>query len=109
MKKLGFGCMRLPLKNKKIGGSVDLERTKEMVDYYMADGFTYFDTAYMYHDGRSERSMRETLVKRHNPKRFGKSAVGGGILLYPKVESASNETERFAYFVAQDKVRGSAP
>ena len=48
-------------------------------------------------------------VKRHNPKRFGKSAVGGGIRLYPKVESASNETERFAYFVAPDKVRGSAP
>ena len=38
------------------------------------------------------------VVKRHNPKRFGKSAVGGGILLYPKEESASNETERFAYY-----------
>ena len=50
-----------------------------------------------------------SVVKRHNPKRFGKSAVGGGILLYLKVESASNETERFAYFVARDKVRGSAP
>lgn len=65
MKKLGFGCMRLPLKNKKIGGSVDLERTKEMVDSYMAEGFTYFDTAYMYHDGRSERSVRESVVKRY--------------------------------------------
>ena len=49
------------------------------------------------------------VVKRYNPKRFGKSAVGGGIRLYPKEESASNETERFASFVAQDKVRGSAP
>ena len=70
MKKLGFGCMRLPLKNKKIGGSVDLERTKEMVDYYLKDGFTYFDTAYMYHDGRSERSVRETLVKRYPRESF---------------------------------------
>ena len=43
------------------------------------------------------------VVKKHNPKRFGKSAVGGGILLYPKEESASNETERFASFVAPDK------
>ena len=70
MKKLGFGCMRLPLKNKKIGGSVDLERTKEMVDCYLKDGFTYFDTAYMYHDGRSERSVRETLVKRYPRESF---------------------------------------
>lgn len=70
MKKLGFGCMRLPLKNKKIGGSVDLERTKEMVDSYMSEGFTYFDTAYMYHDGRSERSVREALVKRYPRESF---------------------------------------
>ncbi len=70
MKKLGFGCMRLPLKNKKISGSVDLERTKEMVDYYLSEGFTYFDTAYMYHDGRSERSVREALVKRYPRESF---------------------------------------
>ena len=70
MRKLGFGCMRLPLKNKKIGGSVDLERTKEMADYYMAEGFTYFDTAYMYHDGRSERSVREAVVKRYPRESF---------------------------------------
>ena len=70
MKKLGFGCMRLPLKNKKIGGSVDLERTKEMVDYYLNEDFTYFDTAYMYHDGRSERSVREALVNRYPRESF---------------------------------------
>ena len=70
MKKLGFGCMRLPLKNKKIGGSVDLEKTKEMVDYYLSEGFTYFDTAYMYHDGRSEKFVREALVKRYPRESF---------------------------------------
>ncbi|MBQ7296390.1 MAG: aldo/keto reductase [Clostridia bacterium] len=70
MKKLGFGCMRLPLKVKKINGSVDLIKTKEMVDYYLDEGFTYFDTAYMYHDGRSERSVREALVSRYERERF---------------------------------------
>lgn len=70
MKKLGFGCMRLPLKNQKIGGSVDLERTKEMVDCYLSEGFTYFDTAYMYHDGRSEKFVREALVKRYPREKF---------------------------------------
>lgn len=70
MKKLGFGCMRLPLKNPKIGSSVNMEMTKEMFDYYLNEGFTYFDTAYMYHDGKSESVVREALVKRHNRESF---------------------------------------
>ena len=47
MKKLGFGLMRLPLLDKNDKGSIDLEMTKQMVDAYLARGFTYFDTAYM--------------------------------------------------------------
>ena len=43
------------------------------------------------------------VVKRHNPKRFGKSAVGGGIRLYQGAEATVNKTERFASFVAPDK------
>lgn len=70
MKKLGFGCMRLPLKNQKIGSSVNMEMTKEMFDYYLSENFTYFDTAYMYHDGKSERVVREALVKRYDREKF---------------------------------------
>ncbi len=70
MKKLGFGCMRLPLKVKKINSSIDLEKTKEMADYYLSEDFTYFDTAYMYHDGRSERAVREAIVKRYDRDSF---------------------------------------
>ena len=40
--KLGFGLMRLPM----LGDEVDIEQFKEMVDRFMAAGFTYFDTAY---------------------------------------------------------------
>ena len=46
MKKLGFGLMRLPQTDANDPKSIDIERTKEMVDLFMQRGFTYFDTAY---------------------------------------------------------------
>ena len=57
--KLGFGLMRLPRK----GESIDVEQVKEMVDLFMGNGFTYFDTAYAYEG--SEEAIREALVKRY--------------------------------------------
>ena len=65
MKKLGFGTMRLPLKNASDPGSVDLYKTTEMFDYYLAEGFSYFDTAFFYHNQKSESVLGEVLVKRH--------------------------------------------
>ncbi len=70
MKKLGFGCMRLPLTDKKDDSSVDIEQMKEMVDAYLDEGFNYFDTAYMYHKGKSECFVKEALVKRHPRESF---------------------------------------
>ena len=49
MKKLGFGTMRLPVLNQEDPAAVDLEQVCQMVDTFMERGFTYFDTAYMYH------------------------------------------------------------
>lgn len=70
MKKLGFGCMRLPLTDKKDDSAVDIEQVKKMVDAYLAEGFNYFDTAYMYHKGKSECFVKEALVKRHPRESF---------------------------------------
>ncbi|MBP5451660.1 MAG: aldo/keto reductase, partial [Treponema sp.] len=39
------------------------ERVKTMVDRYMQAGMNYFDTAYVYHGGKSEVAAREALVK----------------------------------------------
>lgn len=64
--KLGFGLMRLPM----LGDQVDLEQTKEMVDKFLAAGFTYFDTAYGYLDGKSEAAAREALVNRYPRDKF---------------------------------------
>ena len=60
---LGFGWMRLPLKSGDTG-DIDHELVKKMVDEYMAAGFNYFDTSFVYHDGKSENAIKECLVKR---------------------------------------------
>ena len=71
MKKvLGFGCMRLPLLDKKDKANVDLEQFKKMVDCFLAQGFCYFDTAYMYHNFTSEIFVRKALVERYPRERF---------------------------------------
>lgn len=64
-KKLGFGMMRLPLLNPDDSGSIDLETTKKMVDEFMNQGFTYFDTAWMYCGFESENAARKALVERY--------------------------------------------
>ena len=65
MKKLGFGLMRLPLIDENDQGSIDISRFTYMVDEYLKNGFTYFDTAYPYHNGNSETAFREVVVKRY--------------------------------------------
>ena len=70
MKKLGFGMMRLPLPDPDNRGQVDVDQVCAMVDTFLERGFTYFDTAYMYHDYNSERVVRKTLVERHPRESF---------------------------------------
>ena len=55
---LGMGCMRLPLKDKKI----DVDQVRQMVKYAFDNGVNYFDTAWGYHDGESEKVMGEVLA-----------------------------------------------
>lgn len=60
-KNFGFGCMRLPLKD----GEIDLAETSRMVDYFLEQGFNYFDTAHGYLQGRSETALKTCLTSRH--------------------------------------------
>ncbi len=65
--KLGFGFMRLP---KQADGKIDLEQTKDMVDAFLQAGQTYFDTAYVYDGGDSERAIKAALVDRYPRESF---------------------------------------
>lgn len=64
MKKLGFGLMRLPVLNGN-QEEIDLEQVKEMADLFLENGFAYFDTSFVYHNGQSERALRQAVVERH--------------------------------------------
>jgi len=61
MRNFGFGCMRLPM----IGEEVNHEELCKMVDRFIEEGFTYFDTAHGYLNKKSEPALREALVKRY--------------------------------------------
>lgn len=54
---LGFGMMRLPMKD----GEVDIPESKRMVDYAIKNGVNYIDTAWPYHGGKSELVVKEVL------------------------------------------------
>ena len=64
MKKLGFGTMRLPIINSD-DSNINIEEFKKMVDEFMKKGFSYFDTAYIYHRGNSEKALKQALVDRY--------------------------------------------
>ena len=61
IRKLGFGLMRLP----QVNGEIDIPQTCEMVDSFLAAGFTYFDTAHSYVTFKSEPAIKQCLTSRY--------------------------------------------
>lgn len=59
---LGMGAMRLPVVDGQ-DAQVDEAATAEMVDYAMAHGVNYYDTAWGYHGGCSEPALGRTLAR----------------------------------------------
>ena len=65
-KNFGFGMMRLPMKDNQ----VDIEQTNAMVDYFLDNGFNYFDTAHGYLQGLSEKAVKTCLSSRHDRSEY---------------------------------------
>jgi len=61
---LGFGCMRLPLKE----GKIDEERARQQVHYAIDHGVNYIDTAWPYHMGESEPFVGRALADGYREK-----------------------------------------
>lgn len=55
---LGFGCMRFPTKS----GGIDEERSIKLIRSAIENGVNYFDTAYFYHNGKSESLLGDALT-----------------------------------------------
>ncbi len=66
--KLGFGMMRLPTFSSPT--DFDYKQIFQMVDEYLAAGYTYFDTSFVYHNGKSEEAVRKSVVERHPRDKF---------------------------------------
>ncbi len=61
---LGFGCMRFPTK----AGGIDEPRAIAMIRDSMEKGVNYFDTAYIYHAGKSESLLGKALLGGYREK-----------------------------------------
>lgn len=64
--RLGLGTMRLPVKTKlkrEANPLIDYKKGQELVDEAYNLGVNYFDTAYMYHTGKSEKFIGTALKK----------------------------------------------
>lgn len=87
IKKLGFGLMRLPQKD----GAIDIEQTKQMVDMFLKEGFTYFDTAWAYNG--SEEAIRQALVERYPRDSFQLATKNAAWINCKTREDAINQFE----------------
>ena len=92
---LGFGCMRLPLVEGT--GAIDEALTEKMVDYAMANGCNYFDTAYPYHGGMSEVVIGKLLQKYPRESYYLADKYPGH-----QLASAYNPAEVFQNHIATD-------
>ena len=65
LSRLGMGTMRLPTEGDVDGASIDYPRAEAIVDYAMASGVNYYDTAWTYHGGTSEDFLGHALAARY--------------------------------------------
>ncbi len=63
LSRLGMGNMRLPQKQDVEGKPIDDAKAQEIIDYAMAHGINYYDTAWVYNNGGSEKFLGPALSK----------------------------------------------
>jgi uncharacterized protein len=61
---LGFGAMRLPVSN----GAINEKEAIKMIHYVVDHGLNYIDTAYIYHEGKSEKLVGKALKNGYRDK-----------------------------------------
>ena len=110
MKKLGFGFMRMPLSDPSDQKAVDVAQVKKMADLFLEKGFTYLDTAWMYHDFVSEEVVGRAVVDRHPRDAFTIATKMPCMMLKSKgqVQQIFNRqkkklhTDHFDYYLMHD-------
>lgn len=63
LSRLGLGIMRLPVLDAQPEQPIDYEKAKKIVDLAVESGVNYFDTAYIYHNGKAEAFIGKALAE----------------------------------------------
>ena len=103
MKKLGFGFMRMPLLDQNDQTKVDEAQVAQMVDRFFERGFTYCDTAWMYHNFVSEEVVGRTVVDRYPRESFTIATKMPDMMLQseadvPRIYARQKEKLHVTYF-----------
>ena len=109
-KKLGFGFMRMPCTDKNDQKAIDLPQVEQMVDKFLSRGFTYCDTAWMYHDFVSEDTVGKAVVDRYPREAFTIATKMPDMMLKSKDEvaeifakqKAKLHVDYFDYYLVHD-------
>ncbi len=88
LSRLGMGNMRLPTN----WGKIDKKKAEEIIDYAMEQGINYYDTAYVYHHGKSESFLGEALSKYPREKYY--LATKFFVMANPNIEKVFEEQLR---------------
>ena len=96
--------MRLPVLSRPT--DFDYEHLYRMVDAFLEAGYTYFDTSYVYHEGKSEEATRKALVERHPRDNFTVATKFPTFLEIPEdkyIKNSFAEAEHVNLFNGLDK------
>ena len=93
---LGLGCMRLPTTGNN-GGPINIEKATKLIEYAYEHGVNYFDTAYGYHGGESERVTGKVLSQYPRDTWYLASKMPGHMMSY------KNKKLEFQGYMANSK------
>ena len=79
---LGMGYKRLPTVSEDRGAPIDEKKATEMIEYAYLNGINYFDTAYGYHGGESERLVGKVLKQFPRDTWYLASKMPGHMMTY---------------------------
>ena len=99
---LGYGCMRFPMlpsASSPRSDEIDEKEALRLVDYALAHGINYFDTAWFYHKGASEAVLGKALSRHPRDSFLVASKMPGRI-----IESLEQAKDIFARQLQKCKV-----
>ncbi|MCL2768342.1 MAG: aldo/keto reductase, partial [Synergistaceae bacterium] len=77
---LGMGAMRLPATQEGYDSPIDHDKAMELIEYAYEHGVNYYDTAYFYHRGESERFIGKALARFPRDSWYLASKMPGGMM-----------------------------